>query len=482
MQAVKYTAMNYGTMIATGIALGVLCSYFSLYYVLPAAMIPLLLLLQIRHKHFLLLLLILGFVLFSRGFAHLGLEIGGLPLYITEAVLFATIATLLLDKLIRGDRWTYLKNIPLKKEFLFFYSIGFVALMRGFIYYTPVLTLRHSALLYYSIFYFLVPILFKDLRRIDFLFRSFFVVSIIISAVTLLKVNFQFNVYGQLGSYNYLYLSLAVIVEFFYFVSLKKMTYKILLLLIIFTQLLVILAAGVAGAWIALSVSMLFFLYLSSRMGKLKRRLRRAFLLVVLVGVVLFAVAISINPALFNEVKTEAVSSVFFYRMQGEAANNVRWRLFLWRDMLGELSQKPLFGWGFGKPFRSSTLEALGWEHGGREGWIDPHNSHLNIAYKAGIIGYLVFLVILIKFFRRTIRFLRSMRADDKVKLYTAALLTCVVNILVLSFFEVVLEGPYMGSFLWICMGLIVALENIYRKTKVKSYNLTKGSEVELIR
>ncbi|KKK76453.1 hypothetical protein LCGC14_2863500, partial [marine sediment metagenome] len=28
---------------------------------------------------------------------------------------------------------------------------------------------------------------------------------------------------------------------------------------------------------------------------------------------------------------------------------------------------------------------------------------------------------------------------------------------------------PYMGSFLWICMGLIVALENIYRKMEVKS-------------
>jgi len=221
-------------MLAVGIASGILCSYFSFYYILPVAMISALLLFQINHKYFLLLLLILGFALFARGFAHLGIEIGGLPLYITEAVLFATLVTLLLDKLIRGDRLSYLKNIPLKKEFVFFYSIGFVALIRGFIYYTPVLTLRHSALLYYSIFYFLIPILFKDLRRIELLFKVVFVACIIVPIAALLKMDVMINIYGGLGHYSYFYLSLAVIFESVYLARLKKGIYKVLLILIIF--------------------------------------------------------------------------------------------------------------------------------------------------------------------------------------------------------------------------------------------------------
>ncbi len=464
----KREVLNYTLVISLSILLGSLCVHFPFYYILPIAIIPILFLFQINHKYFLLLLLILGFVLFARAFAHLGIAIGGLPLYITEAVLFATLTILFLDKLVGGDKVNYLKNIPLKKEFILFYLIGFVALVRGFIYYTPILTLRHSALFYYSIFYFLMPVLFNNLKRVELLFKLFFIASIVVPVAILLKITPQLNVYGELGGFNYLYLSLAVIVESFYFVSLKKRIYKLLLLLIIALQLLVILTGQVRGAWIALLVSMFFFLYLSSRMGKLKAGMRRVFLLAIIGGIALVILTALIKPILFSRIKTEALSMVFFSQMENVEANNVRWRLFLWRDMLKELSEKPLFGWGFGRPFRSPTLEALGWEHGAKEGWIDPHNSHLNIAYKAGIIGYLVFLLIMVGFFKRAMRFLFHIRGDNKTKLYIGALLTCSVNVLVLSFFEVVLEGPYMGSFLWITMGLIVALENIYKKKKVK--------------
>ncbi len=469
VQVIKSNAISYVTMIAVGIGLGSLCSYFPFYYILAVAIIPVLFLFQINHKYFLLLLLILGFVLFARGFAYLGIEIGGLPLYITEAVLFATVGILLLDKLVAGGKVSYLENIPLKKEFAFFYLVGFIALIRGFISYTPVLTLRHSALFYYSIFYFLMPILFTDLRRIELLFKMVFVACIIIPIAILLKVNFMINTYGALGDYSYLYLSLAVIFESVYLAYLKKRIHKVLLILIIFLQLFVILRSGCRAAWFALCVSLLFLLYLSLKKGKLKRRTRTLFLYVVLGGIILLIFTASVNPVLFNAIKSEVISTLFFYRMQTVSASNVWWRLFIWRDMVRELSRKPLFGWGFGKPFRSPTLEALGWEHGAKEGWIDPHNSHLNIAYKTGVIGFSIFLLIMVRFFRRTMSFLRHIRQDDKIELYVTALLTCVVYVLTIALFLVILEGPYMGSFLWISMGLIVALENIYKKMEAKS-------------
>jgi len=469
VQVMKSKAIIYGTMILVGIVLGSLYSYFPFYYILPVAIIPVLFLLQIKHKYFLLLLLILGFVLFGRGFAHLGVEIGGLPLYITEVVLFITVAILLLDKFAGGNRIKYLKNIPLKKEFVLFYLIGFVALIRGFVYYTPLLTLRHSALFYYSIFYFLIPILFKDLRRIELLFKLVFVACTIIPIAILFKINFNINAYGGLGQSSYLYLSLAVIVESFYLISVKRRLHKFFLILIILLQLFGILIGQSRATWIALSVSFLFFLYLSLGANNLKQQMKKVFFSILLIGAVLLSSFAIARPGLFDKLKTEAATIIFFNRIENPSASNTRWRLYVWGDMLRELSKKPLFGWGFGKPFRSSTLESLGWERYEKEKWTDPHNSHLNIAYKTGIIGFSIFLLIIMRFLGRTMRLLRRMRQDDKIKLYIMGLLTCFVHVLILALFVVALEGPYLGAFLWIAMGLIVALENIYKKREAEN-------------
>ncbi len=471
----KREVLNYTFVILLSIFLGSLCVYFPFYYILPIAIIPILFLFQINHKYFLLLLLILGFVLFGRGFAHLGIEIGGLPLYITEAALFATVAILLLDKFVGGNRIKYLKDIPLKKEFVLFYLIAFVALMRGFIYYTPILTLRHSALFYYSIFYFLMAILFKDLRRIELLFKVVFVGCIIISVAILFKINFNMNAYGGLAQSSHLYLSLAVIIESFYLISVKRRVYKFFLILIILLQLFGILIGQSRATWIALSVSFLFFLYLSLGADNLKRKMKKVFFSILLIGVVLSSSLFIARSGLFDKLKTEAVTIIFFDRIDNPSASNVRWRLYVWGDMLRELSKKPLFGWGFGKPFRSPTVEALGWSDGKEMGWIDPHNSPLNIAYKTGIIGFSIFLLIIMRFLGRTIRLLRRMHQDDKIKLYIMGLLTCFVHVLIFALFVVALEGPYLGAFLWITMGLIVALENIYKRKYTETSEELRG-------
>lgn len=475
MQMPKCQLLNCIFVVLLSILLGSLYSYFPFYYILPMATIPVLFLFQINHKYILVLLLIVGFMLFGRGFAHLGIEIYGLLLYITEAILFVTVGILLLDKLFGGNRIKYLKNIPLKKEFVLFYLIGFIALMRGFIFYTPILALRHSALFYYSIFYFLMPVLFRNLRSIELLFKVVFVACIIIPITGLLKVNFSINAYGGLGQSSYLYLSLAVIVESFYLISVKRSLHKFFLILIILLQLLGILIGQSRAAWIALSISLIFFLYLSLGVRNLKRQMKTVCLSVLLASVVLFSFLAITTPALFDGLKTEAAGTLFFNRIDNQPARNARWRLYVWGDMLREISKKPLFGWGFGKPFSSLTIGRLGWYSGEETGWIDPHNSHLNIAYKTGIVGSSVFLLIMTRFFVRTTRLLRRMRRDDKIKLYIMSLLACCVHILVLALFMVVLEGPYLGAFLWIAMGLILALENIYKRKDTETLEQLTG-------
>jgi hypothetical protein len=51
---------------------------------------------------------------------------------------------------------------------------------------------------------------------------------------------------------------------------------------------------------------------------------------------------------------------------------------------------------------------------------------------------------------------------DEKIRAYILGLLMCIACILGTSFFMVVLEGPYMGIFIWVCMGMVIALNKIY--------------------
>jgi hypothetical protein len=82
--------------------------------------------------------------------------------------------------------------------------------------------------------------------------------------------------------------------------------------------------------------------------------------------------------------------------------NNAVMRLLIWTDMIGEiLKPKPIlgyvFGFDFGKPFRSKTIEALnwGWSDWHTDGWISAHNSYLHYVYRAGVFGFCIIAFLL---------------------------------------------------------------------------------------
>jgi len=91
--------------------------------------------------------------------------------------------------------------------------------------------------------------------------------------------------------------------------------------------------------------------------------------------------------------------------LEGAQVNSL-FRIFIWRDMLAELlSDKPIFGYSFGKPLRSKSLEIYNWAYTEwtRDGWISSHNSYLNIIYRSGIIG-IVFICTLVVFLFKMIK------------------------------------------------------------------------------
>ena len=74
--------------------------------------------------------------------------------------------------------------------------------------------------------------------------------------------------------------------------------------------------------------------------------------------------------------------------IQWNIIKGIVFRLFVWRDMARELVQKRAWwGFSFGYPQRSRSLEVLRWAIGewSRDGWITPHNSFFHIIYRAGL-------------------------------------------------------------------------------------------------
>ena len=135
-------------------------------------------------------------------------------------------------------------------------------------------------------------------------------------------------------------------------------------------------------------------------------------------------------------------------------------RIAMWGQILHRTARQPLLGEGFGPPF-SAFFGRRFYDYSERR--LHPHNSFLWILNRMGIIGFGVFCFLILKFYSSGIRAYKRMNAG-KSKAYLLALLSSHLCISIFAFFNVVLEGPSMGIFFWIIMGLTMALIKIERE------------------
>ncbi len=155
--------------------------------------------------------------------------------------------------------------------------------------------------------------------------------------------------------------------------------------------------------------------------------------------------------------------------------DNAVFRILIWRDMLINLAkEKPIFGFDFGKPFRSKSLEILCWgdSEWKRDGWVEPHNSYLNIIYRAGIVGILFIFSFLLALFKMIRRFIQ-------VKSLTGILLCgIIINWFVAANFLVIFELPYTAIPIWAIFGMTFA--HCY-KTREADADCEKKARHELV-
>ena len=407
--------------------------------------------------------LVVGLFLFGKAFSYINFKFIGLPVYITELFLIFTIIFIFVNSIFLRDGKLFI-NYNQRVEFLLFYIIFIISLVRGLISYRDIVfTLRQSAIIYYSIFYFLVPIILDNFKKI----KIYFSFLVICTSILVLVILFGVNI-GELGGfYYYYYVSMSLIFLIFYPLLIKKPVLKFFSYSLILVHLAIILLSKVRAAWIGILMGILFIIYMFFRIPVMRKDLKKILLLGMLgflVLAIILPVFLIFYPSSIEDIKNEFMSIYNFRDMTTVSAANARWRLMAWSDYVNKSLEKPLFGHGFGKVFMPETLvKEIDWSPPKGEDWVDPHNSYLSILFRTGVIGLIIFFIIIFRFFKLSIKFIKECD-NERIRIYVASLLTIIIVILGISFFDVVLERPFFGIFLWINMGLVISLIKIKKK------------------
>ncbi|NQT66484.1 MAG: O-antigen ligase family protein [Actinobacteria bacterium] len=398
--------------------------------------------------------------------------------------------------------------------------------MTGLIKYGNAYVFRHSAILYYSIFSFLVPAIFINIKQ----FKIFNIVSIfIIFFNSIISITVNNSIFGGFINY-YQGVFLFIIINSLILIKNKLINaIQILIAAILFYE---IIDMMVRSAWVAFLVAILFNLVLLIIFRK-KLAIKKSFYLKISL-IVILTILLIVSLGSFNlkavdnataapetttainnegitvdnttaapetttainnegiivdnttaapETTTAQVETALKTKITGYidefksiyehsdktsvSAVNAKWRLIVWKDIIKKSMQRPILGYGFGMLYNNETFKVTRQGYVGDVGFIDPHNSYLSILYRTGIVGLLIFLLFIISFFVKMIKFLRGCQ-DLSISIYMISILSAVIYILGYSFFLVVLEGPHMGIFLWVFIGLALSLSNIY-DMKIKS-------------
>ena len=148
-----------------------------------------------------------------------------------------------------------------------------------------------------------------------------------------------------------------------------------------------------------------------------------------------------------------------------QEANNVNWRLSMWKFMLEKTAHEPVLGVGFGKPtnfvWRGMIYDARTGDKTNTQDVTGPHNSFVNMLFRMGLLGLLPLLALLVIAGFRSWRLLVREKLAALDRAFALTSVAMVVAVAVAACFSVALEGPYIGLFFWLALGLVLALPSL---------------------
>ena len=435
----------------------------------------------------LLSLLICGYVLFSKTFSKIAFNLYTLPIYINELFLIIGLIICIVF-LINKAPQKFIKLDLLNIGFLSFYILFFVSLFRGiFLYGDKNFVLRQSALFYYSIFFFITIFAFNNgLNRKIKILNYILLISGNIIAIAFLLENINLKILKFLpegfGEAGYCFISLLLFLIIINLLLAKSKILKILYCLDLIMVLVVVFYYMVRGAWVAIIIALIFNI-IGFFIIKLDRKKLLSFNIVFFTAIIFSTIIIFIIINFQSEMSSVAkMKFQSFYNSFNKSTSevisgrdipsiNTKWRLITWKDMLIEVNKSPFLGYGFGKKFISKTTLEYGWTTGLEDGWVESHNYIISFLFRSGLLGLFSFLFIIAAFFKKVFEFIKK-HIREELKIILICLLSSIVYILILGLFEVVLEVPYFGFFLWFLMGLCISIINNENRNNLNNFKL----------
>ena len=350
------------------------------------------------------------------------------------------------------------------KLILFFIAISFVYILRGFSKYDIIDLIRDSFIFQYGWFVFIL-FLFKE--KLDIIWETLFFIYKWLPFVALLNFILQYFVpffetvtpFGGIPILLYkngdmgVQLLISTLLLLYSFEN-KTLKWRVLLSLVIALDFLILASYSRSGI-VAFLASMLCFIYFNKDI-QLQSRVR---LLIKYLPVILLIVTpIYINIKVAENFQGRAVgleqiknnfSSIVGGTTDATSENNVVWRLVWWAKIIDYSFSSPNFFIGKGLGMNLATDDDIITLD---DSLRSPHNFHLNIMSRFGVLLFMIWMYFLIQLLKP----LFKKQLQGKRLLIGCILLAFLLN----ASFDVFLEGP-MGAFpFWTWLGLYLLTED----------------------
>jgi hypothetical protein len=350
------------------------------------------------------------------------------------------------------------------KLILFFVVISFIYILRGFTKYDTIDLIRDSFIFQYGWFVFIL-FLFKE--KLDIIWETLFFIYKWFPFVALLNFILQYFVpffetvtpFGGIPILLYkngdmgVQLLISTLLLLYTFEN-KTLKWRVLLSLVIALDFLILASYSRSGI-VAFLASMLCFIYFNKDI-QLQSRVRLLIKYLPIILLIVTPIYINIKVAEnfqgrsvgFEQIKNN-FSSIIGGTTDATSENNVVWRLVWWAKIIDYSLSSPNFFIGKGLGMNLATDDDIITLD---DSLRSPHNFHLNIMSRFGVLLFMIWMYFLIQLLKP----LFKKQLQGRGLLIGCILLAFLIN----ASFDVFLEGP-MGAFpFWTWLGLYLLTED----------------------
>jgi len=423
----------------------IICFQYDLVYSLPIIAIFLILLFFILGKNRLKILL-----LFTILFASLLTQPTSRKLFFLrlEEIPFFLLLFLTILAFARKERY----HLQTESDYLLlgFLLLTLFSLFYGILLGNPIFrAIDDFLVLFYYAFYFLVLIYFQEERWQKILIITIIVVSVLVSLEYVLPFLLTFQIKRYATDQQHLF-NLGYPLLFSYILFGKKAKYKIVAGLSLMLMTIAVIITLTRALWLTIPFSLFIILFIYLWKGKQLKIIFGALILLSLIFVfTLFLLKKGVSLERFLKVRPEAFGRV-------RVDFSLLERVFAAKYLIKQFKTSPIFGVGLGSTYPG----VVPWKKRMEFSWMD--SLFLNLLWKMGISGLLLFLAIYYYFFKNIIKILKNPKNDFQ-KWVSIGIFSAFVSLMLISIESGVLL-IYRFNLVW---AALLAVFNLWNKETI---------------